>query len=138
MKTFMDISLSISIIQDVAEYLRLNSLDGIHTSQKSDGTWVTNVDLRVEDLVRDRLRQFLPQNTVWIGEETSAKRPLPIRQLREASTIVTIDGIDGTDYFIQHCQKQENDKWLAALTAVYQRDLATGLFDPVFAFAFQP
>lgn len=53
--------------------------------------------------------------------------------------IVTIDGIDGTDYFIQHCQDQtENDKWLAALTVVYRHNLGTGLFDPVFAFAFQP
>lgn len=135
----MDISLCIRVIRDVIERTQLNSLNPINASKKADGTRVTNIDPLVEQIVLDRLLEFLPKNTVIIGEETSANHLLSIHHICEASTIVTIDGIDGTDYFIKHCQdRQANDKWLMALTAVYQRNLDTGLFDPLLAFAFQP
>jgi hypothetical protein len=135
----MDISFCIKIIRDVIAHTQLNALISINTSLKADGTKVTNIDSFVEQIVLDHLLEFLPEHTVFIGEETSADHLLSIHEIGEASTIVTIDGIDGTDYFIQHCQdRQANDKWLIALTAIYQRNLDTGLFDPILAFAFQP
>ena len=135
----MDISLVIKIIRDVINCTQLNSLSSTKASQKDDGTQVTDIDPLVERIVLDRLLEFLPKNTVIIGEETSANCLPSIQEIRNAPTIVTIDGIDGTEYFINHYNDdEENDKWLIALTAVYERNLATGQFEPLLAFAFQP
>ncbi len=135
----MDINLIIKIVRDALSRTKLDSLSDVYTSQKTDGTRVTDIDPFVEQIVLGHLLKLLPKSTAIIGEETSGNRLLPIGHICQVETIVTVDGIDGTDYFIKHCQdKEENDKWLMALTAVYQRNSITERFEPILAFAFQP
>ena len=65
---------------------------GFTVKQKSDGSYVTDADLRVEERLRARIRQTFPEHGI-LGEEFPTHAP-------EAAFQWVLDPIDGTEDFV--------------------------------------
>jgi hypothetical protein len=134
----MFFSFPIRIIRDVVERTGLATLAYIAAEHKEDQSPVTEIDALVESIVAEHLRTELGNDFALVGEETSCGRVPTIGELRRASLLVTIDGIDGTTEFVQHVnQGRPNPEWMVALTAVYERE-KSGSLRPLLSFAYQP
>lgn len=131
-------SLPIRIVRDVVERTGLATLANIAAEHKEDQSPVTAVDALVETIVAEHLRRDFGEEFLLVGEETSSSLVPTIGEMRRATMLVMIDGIDGTTEFVQHVnQGQHNPQWTLALTAVYRRE-SSGSFTPVLSFAYQP
>ena len=65
---------------------------GFTVKQKSDGSFVTDADLRVEEQLRVRIREAFPEHGI-LGEEFPAHNPAAVFQW-------ILDPIDGTEDFV--------------------------------------
>jgi hypothetical protein len=134
----MDVTLPIRIVRDVIERTGLATLANIAAEHKEDQSPVTAVDALAESIVAEHLRAELGEGYLLVGEETSLGQVPTIGEMRRAPVLVTIDGIDGTNEFVQHVnQRKPNPQWLVALTAVYRRN-QTGNLESLLSFAYQP
>ena len=67
---------------------------GFDVKKKPDGSYVTNVDLKVEEHLRGLIQRHFPDHGI-IGEEYPPTRP-------DAAFQWIMDPIDGTEDFVQH------------------------------------
>jgi fructose-1,6-bisphosphatase/inositol monophosphatase family enzyme len=81
------------IVQTRALVLSLWKRSSIHSELKEDQTPVSEVDLRCEEMVRQRVRQAFPSHGI-IGEEFGWEN-------RGAEFTLTIDPIDSTQNLIK-------------------------------------
>ncbi|HEX9888688.1 MAG TPA: inositol monophosphatase family protein, partial [Nitriliruptorales bacterium] len=81
-------------LADVADQIALPAFRGALTVQtKSDGTWVTEIDRRVERRLRELIRQRYPDHAV-LGEEDGRHGP-------EGAPTWIVDPIDGTSNYVK-------------------------------------
>jgi myo-inositol-1(or 4)-monophosphatase len=81
-------SFTSTITQEASEIITSRNLSGIETSRKSDGTIVTDADLRIERLLRSRIDEKFPLHSI-VGEEYPDKK-------KSSPYTWIIDPIDGT------------------------------------------
>jgi histidinol-phosphatase len=84
-------------LADLADELTLPAfqgrLEGVGLETKDDGTWVTEVDVRVERTLREAIRRRFPDHAV-LGEEDGLDGP-------EGAPRWILDPIDGTTNFVK-------------------------------------
>ena len=83
--------LALSIVEEARTLLLSKVEQGFAVKQKQDKSFVTDVDLAVEELIRARLTQHFPEHGV-IGEEFPNTNP-------DSPFQWTVDPIDGTNSF---------------------------------------
>jgi histidinol-phosphatase len=81
-------SFTSTITQEASEIITSQNLSVIETSTKSDGTIVTETDLRIERLLRSRIEEKFPLHSI-VGEEYPDKK-------KSSPYTWIIDPIDGT------------------------------------------
>lgn len=135
----MDLSLPIRITRDVVNRCGLRQLTGVYHAEKPDGSRVTDIDPLIEHIVLDHVKYELGRTPIVVREEATALHIPSVREISGADFLLTVDGVDGTGRFISHFNHGEkNAQWLVAMTALYQRNPATGNFRPILSFAYQP
>lgn len=135
----MDLSLPIRITRDVVNRCGLRQLTSVYHAEKHDGSRVTDIDPLIEQIVLGHVKYELGTTPVVVREEATKLHIPTVREISRADFLLTVDGVDGTGRFISHFnQREENAQWLVAMTALYQRNPATGNFRPIVSFAYQP
>lgn len=83
------------IVREAGEVARMAFLDrnGLSVTTKGTQDWVTNVDLEVETLIRQRLQASFPDDVV-LGEEGGQSAA------SDSGTMWIVDPIDGTTCFL--------------------------------------
>ncbi len=135
----MDLTFVIGIVRDLQDRCKLEQLAEIETQTKQeDDSDVTEIDSLAEEIVLQHFSEANPLIDFACVREESTKQPEQIGKIKESNYLLTIDGIDGTGDFIRHFNEgQKNSKWLMGMTAFYKKH-TNGMYDPLFAFAYQP
>lgn len=93
--------------------------DSLSVQTKGTQDWVTNVDLEVEALIRERLRRVYPRDVI-VGEETA-------HDPSSGNTAWVIDPVDGTTCFMLGLPQ-----WCVVLTyTVDAEPVVSAIFAPV-------
>jgi fructose-1,6-bisphosphatase/inositol monophosphatase family enzyme len=98
-----------SILHDISQniiipkYKNLDSKD-IKFKNKNNKDLVTIVDVAVEKKLQKKLNLLLP-NSLFVGEESFAKKPEIIEAYNEKQYCWTVDPIDGTTNFVKGKEK---------------------------------
>jgi myo-inositol-1(or 4)-monophosphatase len=90
-----DLALILDAASEAAETALKLRKAGVETTVKADGTPVTDADLAVDALLRERLTAARPEYG-WLSEETADD---PVRLARER--VFVVDPIDGTRAFLK-------------------------------------
>ncbi|MBN2013336.1 hypothetical protein JW960_28655 [candidate division KSB1 bacterium] len=85
---------SLEIADEIREIVLAKIISGFEVQVKSDNTVVTDVDMEVESLFRQRIHEKYPDHGI-IGEEFAVEN-------KDADFQWLIDPIDGTEEFIHH------------------------------------
>jgi myo-inositol-1(or 4)-monophosphatase len=85
-----DLQLLLSAVREAGQRALAMQAEGYNHRQKRDGTFVTDIDIAVDDLLRNRVARELPDDG-WLSEETT---DMPTRLQKRRLWIA--DPIDGT------------------------------------------
>ena len=83
---------ALEMIAESRTIIRKAVVAGFDVKKKPDGSYVTNVDLNVEEHLRERIQRHFPEHGI-IGEEYPPTRP-------DAAFQWIMDPIDGTEDFV--------------------------------------
>ncbi|MEK7207401.1 MAG: inositol monophosphatase family protein, partial [Pseudomonadota bacterium] len=83
---------AMDMIAESRTIIRAAVATGFDVKKKPDGSYVTNVDLKVEEHLRGRIQRHFPEHGI-IGEEYPPTRP-------DAAFQWIMDPIDGTEDFV--------------------------------------